>query len=109
MGLMGTAGTLSIYFVLPQMGKVFDNVKTQAAGGAEAFNVLSTQASTGDQFSITKLNEVLAIASQTSFRYVAVLPAILLVVFGAIWLYDKSKGGYKPVKITPGKVGVEIR
>ena len=108
MGLMGTAGTLSIYFVLPQMGKVFDNVKTQAAGGAEAFNALSAQASAGDGSSVSKLNEVLSIASQTSFRYVAVLPAILLVVFGAIWLYDKSKGGYKPVKITSGKVGVEI-
>jgi hypothetical protein len=30
---------------------------------------------------------------------VAVLPAILLVVFGAIWLYDRSKGGFKPVKM----------
>src|SRR4030095_2225171 len=38
----------------------------------------------------------LAIASQTSFRYVAALPAILLVVFGAIWLRDRLKGGYQP-------------
>ena len=28
------------------------------------------------------------------------LPAILLVVFGAIWLYDRSKGGHKAVKIS---------
>ena len=38
-------------------------------------------------------------ASQTSFRAVAILPAILLIVFGAIWLYDRSKGGFKPVKL----------
>jgi hypothetical protein len=90
MGLMGTAGTLSIYFVLPEMGKIFDRAKIEAAGGDAAFNALSGDA----------LTRVLAIASQTSFRYVAALPAILLVVFGAIWLRDKSKGGYKPVKIS---------
>ena len=89
MGLMGTAGTLSIYFVLPAMGKIFDNTKIEAAGGDAAFNAL-----TGDE-----LNRVLGIASQTSFRYVAILPAVLLVVFGAIWLYERSKGGYKQVKL----------
>ena len=26
-------------------------------------------------------------------------PAILLIVFGAIWFYDRSKGGFKPVKL----------
>ena len=89
MGLMGTAGTLSIYFVLPQMGKIFDSAKIEAAGGDAAFRVLA-----GDE-----LNRVLAIASQTSFRYVAALPAVLLIVFGAVWLYDRSRGGFKPVKI----------
>ena len=89
MGLMGTAGTLSIYFVLPAMGRIFDSTKIQAAGGDAAFNALK-----GDE-----LNRVLGIASQTSFRDVALLPAILLLVFGAIWLYDRSKGGYKAEKI----------
>jgi hypothetical protein len=89
MGLMGTAGTLSIYFVLPEMGKIFDDKKIAAAGGESAFKALSGDA----------LTKVLALASQESFRRVAILPAILLVVFGAIWIHDKSKGGYKPVKI----------
>jgi MFS family permease len=89
MGLMGTAGTLSIYFVLPQMGKIFDTAKIEAAGGDAAFSALTGEG----------LNRVLAIASQTSFRYVAALPAILLIVFGAIWLHDRSKGGFKPVKL----------
>jgi hypothetical protein len=30
---------------------------------------------------------------------VAILPAILLLVFGAIWLYERSQGGYKAEKI----------
>jgi hypothetical protein len=43
-------------------------------GGEEAFQKLS-----GD-----RLQPVLVLASQASFRAVALLPAILLVVFGAI-------------------------
>ncbi|MBA3710259.1 MAG: MFS transporter [Planctomycetes bacterium] len=89
MGLMGTAGTLSIYFVLPRMGMIFDEAKITAAGGTEKFQALSGE----------PLNQVLIVASQTSFRAVAILPALLLVVFGAIWLYDRSRGGYRPEKI----------
>lgn len=72
MGLMGTAGTLSINFVLPIMGRIYDSNKATVGEG---------------------------MAAQISFRAVAILPAILLVVFGAIWLYDRSKGGFKAVKI----------
>ncbi len=89
MGLMGTAGTLSIYFVLPAMGKIFDTTKIEAAGGEAQFNAL-----TGDQ-----LNTVLGQASQVSFRYVAILPAILLIVFGSIWFYERTRGGYKQEKL----------
>ena len=93
-GLMGTAGNLSVKFVLPWMGGIFDMTKIKVAGGETAFKAL-----TGD-----KLNEVLGIAAQTSFRVVAILPAILLAVFGAIWLYDRSRGGYKAETIVFGSV-----
>jgi MFS family permease len=73
MGLMGTAGMGSVFLVLPQMGKVYDYYKERA----------------GD-----------VTASQMSFRVVAILPALLLFVFGAIWLYDRSKGGFKPIRLT---------
>jgi hypothetical protein len=73
MGLMGTAGTLSIYFVLPLMGKVYDHYK---AGSGEIA------------------------ASQLSFRVVAIFPAVLLLVFGAIWFVEKSRGGFKQTHIT---------
>ena len=86
MGLMGTAGTLSIRFVLPMMGAIYDSKKIEVAGGEAAFNALPRGPA---------LERVLGIAAQTSFRAVAILPAILLVVFGGIWLYDRSRGGYK--------------
>jgi MFS family permease len=81
MGLMGTAGTLSIQFVLPGMGSIYDSKKIELAGGEAAFNALQPGAA---------LDAVLSGAAQASFRAVAILPAILLVVFGAIWLYDRN-------------------
>ena len=74
MGLMGTAGTLSTQLVLPLHGRgLRQRTKIEVAGGEAAFNALQpAQSSIG----------VLGIAAQTSFRYVAVLPAILLIVFG---------------------------
>jgi MFS family permease len=93
MGLMGTAGTLSIQFVLPIMGAIYDRKKLEVAGGEAAFNALPPG---------PMLERVLGIAAQSSFRAVAILPAILLIVFGAIWLYDRAhygRGGYRPEKI----------
>jgi MFS family permease len=92
MGLMGTAGTLSIQFVLPIMGAIYDNKKIEVAGGDAAFNALPPGPA---------LERVLGIAAQTSFRAVAVLPAVLLLVFAGIWLYDRSRGGYRVEKISP--------
>jgi hypothetical protein len=83
MGLMGTAGTLSIRFVLPMMGAIYDNKKIAVAGGEAAFNALPQG---------PELERILGIAAQTSFRAVAILPAILLAVFGGIWLYDRGRG-----------------
>jgi hypothetical protein len=91
MGLMGTAGMLSTQFVLPLMGRVFDTRKIQLAGGEAAFNALQP----GDI-----LNQILGMAAQTSFRYVAVLPAVLLFVVGAIWLYDRRRGGFQGEKLS---------
>jgi hypothetical protein len=35
----------------------------------------------------------------TSFRAVAIVPVLLLPVFGIIWWLDKRKGGYQPVRL----------
>ncbi|MCI0624964.1 MAG: MFS transporter [Acidobacteria bacterium] len=36
---------------------------------------------------------------ELALRYIVALPLTLLVIFGAIWLYDHSKGGYKVAKL----------
>ena len=95
MGLMGTAGMLSLYFVLPILGKIYDTAKYSIAGGADAFNKLTA----------AQQVPILAQAGQTSFRYVSMVPLVLLVVFGAIWIYDRSKGGYRAESIAASTSG----
>ena len=85
LGLMGFAGGMAIKFVLPQMGAIFDTAKAQAAGGADQLATLSPQAMQG----------VLRYASVESFQSVAIVPLLLLPVFGLIWLFDRRKGGHQ--------------
>jgi hypothetical protein len=81
MGMIGTAGSLSIYFLLPRLGKIYDS----AVQAALATHATPDQANT--------------IAATQSFQIVAALPAVLLLVFGAVYLTDRAKGGFKPEKI----------
>jgi fucose permease len=89
-GLMGTAGTLSIQFILPSMCAIFNTTKVAAAGGEARFNALK----------VAELDRVFQVATQTSFLAVAILPALLVLVFGGIWYYDRSKGGFKAAKLS---------
>lgn len=102
MGLMGSAGSLAIYFVLPKLGAIYDTVKvaTAQAQGLD-FTSLSEAAKTDPQAMAT-LNKILSHASEVSFKSVAILPGILIVVFGGLWLYFKSQGGYKAVRLDTG-------
>ncbi|HCS27008.1 MAG TPA: MFS transporter [Spongiibacteraceae bacterium] len=81
LGLTGFAAGLSIQFVLPFMGAIFDSAKIEAAGGLEQLMTLEGEA----------MAEVLRYASIESFQAVALLPLILLPVFGFIWLRDRAK------------------
>ena len=86
MGLMGFAGGMSIQFVLPKMGSIFDTAKAQAAGGAEKLIGLSPEA----------MEAVVRYASVESFQSVAIVPLLLLPVFGVIWVFDRRNGGHQP-------------
>ena len=78
-GLMGTAGSLSSYLVLPQLGQVYDGAKIELAGGAEALAQLGGEA-------LARIEDQ---AASASFATLAILPAVLLVVFGGIWLKER--------------------
>jgi hypothetical protein len=74
---------MAIWFALPKMGAIFDQAKLEIAGGEAAFAALRGDA----------LAQVLRSASIESFQAVAIIPLILLPVFGAIWLFDRRKTG----------------
>jgi fucose permease len=79
-GLLGFAGAMSIQFVLPALGRIFDEAKHAAAGGPSGLAALSGE----------PLEAVLRSASEASFQSLAWFPGVLIIVFGAIWLYDRS-------------------
>jgi MFS family permease len=80
-GLIGFAGALAIYFVLPQLGKIYDEAKVAKAGGRAAFDALKPGTSA--------MHEVLAFAAETSFKIIAVIPIVLFFIFGAVWLIER--------------------
>ncbi|MEN7535874.1 MFS transporter [Aurantiacibacter flavus] len=82
-GLVGFAGALAMYFVLPQIGAIYDRAKLEAAGGEAAFAAL--------QQGGPELHEALAYAAEQSFKAIAVVPVILFVIFGALWAFERSR------------------
>jgi hypothetical protein len=81
MGLTGFAGGISIQFILPRLGAIFDRAKLEGAGGMDNFVHLTPE----------QLDRVLRHASVESFRAVAVIPLALLPVFGFIAWRDRRK------------------
>ncbi|MEC3912455.1 MFS transporter [Sphingobium sp. CR2-8] len=79
LGLVGSAGALASFFVLPQLGGMFDQAKVEIAGGPEAFTRLTGAA----------LREVEDAAASQSFARLTFVPLTLLVVFGGIWLVER--------------------
>lgn len=102
LGMMGSAGNLSIYFVLPAMGRIYDHYSELGAqriahmGMKQLQKAVEAKAPQADVW----MAEVLKYSAPMAFRWVALLPAFLLIVFGAVWLWDKAHGGYKAVRLS---------
>ena len=82
-GLIGFAGALAIYFVLPQLGKVYDEAKLAKAGGKEAFDALAAGS--------PEMQSVLGFAAETSFQTIAIIPVVLFVIFGLVWFFERGR------------------
>ena len=81
-GLMGSAGALATYLVLPQLGTIYDNAELVAAHGNPALVAHAE----GHQ-----LHEILTAAAAASFRAVAFIPLCLVFIFMAIALADRLR------------------
>lgn len=82
-GIVNFAGALAIYLVLPELGKIYDRAKLEQAGGEAAFAGLAPDSEA--------MHAALAYAAEVSFKTIAIIPLVLFFVFGAVWLYERSK------------------
>ncbi|MEX0711012.1 MAG: MFS transporter [Pirellulales bacterium] len=127
LALMGSAGNISVAFVLPQMGKIVDRYAvTHVVENEESLGSVpvSTILKADDKGKYTGLDaqavqslpeqspprEVAESAERIgfsmAFRWVSILPAALIFIFGGIALYDKARGGYQP-EILAGRIDPE--
>lgn len=90
MGLVGSAGALSIYFVLPRLGALYDKAKIELAGGEAALAGLSG----------APLRQVEDAAASSSFAMLAIIPLVLLVIFGGLWFEERRKSRTQPMQVT---------
>lgn len=100
LGLMGTAGNLAIFFVMPLLGGIWDHYTERALPAGTKLSTLIARAST-DPGAREALEAARATGAAMPFRWAALLPVVLLFVFGAIWLRDRSRGGYRVVSLRP--------
>ena len=83
MGIMGFAAGMANQTFLPIMGRIFDEARVAAAGGLAELGRLTA----------AELAAVTRLASIESFQAVAVIPLMLLPIFGLIWWNDRRKRG----------------
>lgn len=84
-GLTGFAGALAIYFVLPELGAIYDRAKLEKAGGEDAFAALAPGSA--------QLHDVLAFAAERSFQTIAIIPVVLFFIFAVVRLVERSRKG----------------
>jgi len=86
LAIMGGAGMLASGLIQPIIGNTYDTVAAQRAG------------MTMEQLKAAGASvppEALAAGGRAALQQVVILPIILLVIFAAIYLYDKARGGYR--------------
>jgi MFS family permease len=120
LALMGTAGNVSIGFVLDRMGSIVDHYSVQYVEQKDPSqaDLLLKKDPQGrpvalDEQAVDKLpkeSDALQVADDAkkvgfsmAFRWVSLLPLILVFIFGAIAIVDRLRGGYKAVHISEHK------
>jgi len=83
--------------VLPWMGRVYD---TKTAGAVPAgLDVEQLRSAAAGTAEAARWMEAQAIGGPLALRVVAVLPIVLVVVFGILFIRDRAAGGYRAESI----------
>jgi MFS family permease len=108
LGMMGFFGNLAVFAAQPAMGRVNDQITFAAIPAEIQAKILVDGAVDAELVKKLPAEEQKVVAeaqkegAKWSFRYVSALPVALILLFGGIALYDRSRGGYRP-EILSGK------
>jgi MFS family permease len=106
LGLMGCVGNLAVAVILPVMGSIYDQSTLGALAPELRPNVVVGGKLDADklaELAKTQKTEVTAAeieGARQAFRTVSVLPVALVLIFGAIAISDRIRGGYKPEQLS---------
>jgi predicted MFS family arabinose efflux permease len=106
LGLMGGAGNLSVFTTVWGIGRVYDVFTQKFLPAGERLTGDLVASAATDPAVAQMLDTARAGAVPSTFRFVAALGIILVVVFGIIWFRDKAAGGYKAVDLA-AEMGAE--
>jgi MFS family permease len=112
LGMMGGVGMLTVGLIaVPQMGRIQDHYTLKNLSAEVQEQVVekgrvvpeSVKALPEEQQEEVRAAEMAG--ARWTYRWAAVLPVILIVVFGAMYMRFKAAGGYKAVQIAEGGGG----
>jgi predicted MFS family arabinose efflux permease len=105
--LMGGAGMFSVgYLAVKGMGRVQDHYAVQNLSPAAISQVVTNGglderkiAATTDGSIKAEVEEAKHFSAMMTYKWVAVLPTILTVIFGGLFFYFRAQGGYEAVRL----------
>jgi MFS family permease len=106
LGLMGCIGNVAVGLVMPWMGSVNDKITLEAMPSELKNRVVVNSVIDPEKVKALPEKEQADVlnaqkeGAKWSFRYVAALPVLLVVIFGGIALSDRARGGYRPEVLT---------
>jgi MFS family permease len=103
---MGGAGMLAVAFILPVMGDIYER-RTDAVipEGYTRDALVAAEPGTSDA---DVWAEAQAVGGAATLQRVAILPGVLVVVFGVIYIRDRRSGGYKAEHLVAEEAAEQI-
>jgi MFS family permease len=105
LGLMGCVGNLAVAAILPVMGSIYDEGTLSALPAELRPHVVVNGKLDADKLAEVGKTQKAPVTdaeiegARQAFRKVSVLPVVLFVIFGAIAISDRIRGGYKPEEL----------